>query len=69
MRWWQKWRIGRGEKNNLMVFGLLGCSEADTSEARLAADTVNISLVLKSIAPTMDVSTLRPQRLGKYNPA
>lgn len=55
-------------KQNVLIFGMPEQSPALDGDARGAAEVVDASVVLKSVVPTVDVSSIRPVRLGRFNP-
>lgn len=55
-------------KQNIIVFGISEQSPETGADLRIEADKVELSSVLKSCVPTMDLSTMRPHRLGRYSP-
>lgn len=52
---------------NVVVFGVPEQLSELSADERITADNVEVSSILKSIQPSLEVSNLKPRRLGHYN--
>lgn len=57
----------QSKKRNILIFGMVEPAEGIAVEARIASETVELSAILKSIVPTLEIAEVLPHRIGRFN--